>query len=57
MKTKTYGRIKDVFLLSATFASLLGFVTLLVQPSHLNKGILLGAVLGISMGVSISSND
>jgi hypothetical protein len=57
MKTKTRSQIKDISLLAISFACMLGFVTLLIRPNHLYKGMLLGAVLGISMGVSIANDD
>ncbi|MEW6495122.1 MAG: hypothetical protein AB1589_21780 [Cyanobacteriota bacterium] len=56
MRTRSRRRIKNISIASVAIACSFGFLTLLIQPKELHKGMLLGFVLGLCCGIRLTED-
>ncbi|MEP0859786.1 hypothetical protein [Trichocoleus sp. DQ-U1] len=56
MKTRSAERIKNISIASLAIACSFGFLTLLIQPKELHKGMLLGFVFGLCCGIRLTED-
>ena len=49
--------MKDIALTGIGLSCFFGFVTLLIQPNHLLKGMLLGAGVGLCISITATRED
>ena len=54
LRARSYRKIKNILIASLEILCRFGFLTLLIQPKRLHKGMLLGFVFGLCYGISLT---
>ncbi|MBD1903875.1 hypothetical protein NDI44_27205 [Trichocoleus sp. DQ-A3] len=56
MRTRSRRRIKNISIASLAIACCFGFLTLLIQPKELHKGMLLAFGFGLCCGIRLTED-